>query len=577
MKCILRLRWLPIFGVGTILSSLSYGEIRGGHNDIVSFGSNGFNGVDIAQVINANPLYGLGYTGSRAVIANIEAGTAWGSHEVFNGKTITNFSQPGPFAPVGTAPNYGGAIGDVDRHATWVGHNLTGGGSNVYQRGIAYGATLWNAGIATQFFSTANSYSGSFVWSDDHAPVEAYRSAMLTGVGGSTADVVNSSWGFTLPTGNDPFVRAIDKIIEQSGKVTMFSAGNSGPGANTVGGVGAGYNAITVGATGPGPAYNAVASFSSRGLNDYYNPVTNTTTTGVRARVDVLAPGQSLTLAFYGGSTGGNFRGSASGGVTSYSGNVAGTSFSSPTTAASAALLVDVAKDKGLTNGKDQRVMKSLLMTGADHLSGWNNQTTTNISGVAVTSQVLDAAQGAGQINVFKSYGILTGDKQDLAGLGGGFAGDTGWDMGQVSQGGFTDYVTDYLAGGSTFTATLNWFVHNGAISYSNPTTVASGFGDFNDLSLELYSYKNGVMGPLIAKSDGKYLTSEYLFFTLPPTLTQYVMRVKWEGSAYNFNGSTSEQYGLAWAGTQAVPEPASMSILAVGVLAALKRRKKQS
>ncbi|MFX8339471.1 hypothetical protein ABTL37_20065, partial [Acinetobacter baumannii] len=78
-------------------------------------------------------------------------------------KTITNFFATGYGGPLS---GFGGAIGDIDRHASWVGHNLVGSDSpfvanNIYKRGIAYGANLWCGAIANGFTS-----SGGFEWND---------------------------------------------------------------------------------------------------------------------------------------------------------------------------------------------------------------------------------------------------------------------------------------------------------------------------------------------------------------------------------------------------------------------------
>ncbi len=55
----------------------------------------------------------------------------------------------------------------------------------------------------------------------------------------------------------------------------MFAAGNTGSASGTVGGPAAGYNVITVGAVGgdrDAMPYQALTSFSSRGLNEVFVP-----------------------------------------------------------------------------------------------------------------------------------------------------------------------------------------------------------------------------------------------------------------------------------------------------------------
>src|SRR3954462_2889234 len=79
------------------------------------------------QVVGATRFYNAGYTGTGAIMANIEAGYIWNGHE-----TLTH---------VGQIPKTGSVLGEFDRHATVVGMIMGGrlGGANPgpYQLGIA--------------------------------------------------------------------------------------------------------------------------------------------------------------------------------------------------------------------------------------------------------------------------------------------------------------------------------------------------------------------------------------------------------------------------------------------------------
>src|SRR3954471_21593934 len=78
------------------------------------------------QVVGATRFYAAGYTGTRSLMANIEAGYIWNGHE-----TLSH---------VGLIPT-DGALGEFDRHATVVGMimggRLGGASPGEYQRGIA--------------------------------------------------------------------------------------------------------------------------------------------------------------------------------------------------------------------------------------------------------------------------------------------------------------------------------------------------------------------------------------------------------------------------------------------------------
>lgn len=560
--------------------------------------------LDIGVNINASLLYGLGYTGTRSIVANIEGGRTWGGHDVFNSapyhKTILDITDYADDPHAAHTSGWGGNLGDYDLHATWVGHTIAGFDPNNLsslntRRGIAYGSELWSAGIATEFGPHANgAYSGSFNWSSDKVYVTPYITALINGVNGRKADVTNSSWGFSEPTGYNNITIAADAVAYASKKVMVFSAGNSGSSGtndvkNSVGGPGAGNNTITVGALGSDNTskFNHRAYFSSHGPNDYNGP--DGFKAGVRARVDISAPGENLTLGYYGGGTGGNWGNTPNNATNLYNGNVAGTSFSSPITAASAALLIDVAKDKGYTNATDGRVVKALLLNGATKPGAWAGDSTDpiavgawnngqqNIGGVITTTQALDYNYGAGMLNVGNSYHNLVDGTTDNAGLGGGSVKEVGWDYGRVTTALSNTYWLPELLGGSKLTATLNWFTHDSIQGYDGALNVQDTRDKFANLDLQVWTLVNGNDGVLVADSKAAYITTQHLYFDLPTT-SRYLLRVRYTGDRYNFDNTNWEDFGLAWNATAApTPEPASLAAFAIGGLALLRRRSKKA
>lgn len=562
--------------------------------------------LDIGININAALLYGLGYTGTRSIIANIEGGRTWGGHDVFfNGgvspKSILDITDYADDPGAAHTAGWGGSLGDYDLHATWVGHSMAGQDpSNLSalntRRGIAYGATLWSAGIATEFGPHApGAYSGSFNWSSDKVYITPYINALINGVNGKKADVTNSSWGFGEPTGYNNITIAGDAVAYQSKRAMFFSAGNSGNNGttdvkNSVGGVGAGNNAITVGALGSDNTskFNHRAYFSSHGPNDYTGP--DGSATGVRARVDISAPGENLVLGYYGGSSGGDWGNAANPATNLYNGNVAGTSFSSPITAASASLLIDAAKDKGLTNVVDGRVIKALLLNGADKPAAWAGDGTDPIAigawdngqamvgGVLTTTQALDYNYGAGMLNVGASYHNMVDGTKDVSGLGGGSVHGTGWDYGMVTRNqGSDDYLLPWLTGGTNLTATLDWFTHDSIQGFDAANNVVDSRDKFANLDLQVWSLVGGVPGSLVAESKAAYITTQHLSFNLPGT-SRYMLRVSYVGDRYNFDNTNNEYFGLAWRSHEApVPEPATMALLGLGALGVLRRRNRKA
>lgn len=528
-----------------------------------SGGTGGRNGLNINQYLGAHRFYNAGYTGTRAIVANIEAGHASNTHNLTSHHTqrIT-----------GT-----GASGVNDGHATAVTHAMSGRltgiayPTNYYGFGISYGAETWSGAIATGFgsggsFSTTNSSTAS-----------VYSTALINGVGGQRAHVFNSSWGFDEPTGNNTSAIGVDGMIHQSGAVGVVAAGNEGSGTNTVGGIAAGYNSISVGAlrqdidTIP---YNRISTFSSRSPNSFFNALTNQTIANARARIDIVAPGQNLTLA--------------TGNSTSTSTNNSGTSFAAPIIAGGAALIVDAGRDlySGNNRAIDGRVVKAVLMNSADKLPNWNNGQSLQ-SGVIRTTQSLDYTLGAGRMNLDQAFEQYVAEAAggsagttDVAGVANGDLGNVknvGWDFGGVAINGSNFYFLDKMVeANSKVDVTLSWFIDN------NPGNLANfsgrGYRRYADLNLRVVEFDNlidrNILGT-IAESVSLYNSSEHLSFT-NSTNRFLGIQVLHNGNHWNFNNNTSDEfYGLAWHSFVAIPEPGGALILAVasGFLFVRRRR----
>ncbi len=528
-----------------------------GENHIVSNLPGNFTlGTNINNLIGANRFYSAGITGQGTITASVEAGHIWNGHE-----TLTHVNQ---FAHDAAA--FGTTTNDLfDRHATWVGSHiggrLTAVNSGAWQMGIAPGTDLRSGAIATSWsgsaFSTAFGFN-AFSFNGGYTPYFG------------TADVINSSWGGTSPAGNNFFAIALDGMAAQNSQTTLVaSAGNSGPGNNTVGYPGSGYNAITVAAlaNGGNNSYNTVASFSSRGPQDYFDPI-NGTIAGARAAVDIAAPGTNLHAAFYGGQTGGNntsLTGSANNGLNAnfYTVSVAGTSFASPIVAGGVSLLKSASYNTpelaGNAASRNTLVVKSVLMNSADKTVGWSNGQVANLNGGVDTTQALDYAAGAGAMNLSRAFDqYLTAGTRDVAGLSNGNLGtvkEVGWDLGNVLLGGSNLYSIDgLLQGGSLFNVTLNWFRNR---TYDANTFTTTDVGQA-DLTLEVTDLLSNLV---ISRSASLYNTSEHLSFLLPTT-SQYGIRVLYGANTFGTMGNVN--YGIAWSGIVAIPEPSSLMLVLI-------------
>lgn len=544
-----------------------------------------FNGVNINQLVGAEQFYINGHWGQRAVIANVEAGHVWNGHMTL--EHVADYINHSSIAA--TPPNY-------DVHATAVGHVLVGrsdlnvslapgitftipapysyfyvasdsSGTNYNWSaftGLAPMATLWSSALATGFSS-----DGSF--STTNTTIRyAYDTVMRPNVykSGQVAHVVNSSWGFSDPAGNGYTSRLVDGLAYAFGTTVAIAAGNHGGAMQQVTGPASGYNSISVAALASDtstPAYGTVAAFSNAGPNDFYNPKTKATIPGVRAAVDLAAPGTNLTLAYYGGTTGSNVGGTdiTAGSPYYFLVDAAGTSFSSPVAAGGAALLVDVGLDRyaGNSAAVDGRVVKAVLLNSAAKTAGWDNGQVP-IGGVITTTQSLDYAVGAGSLDLAKAFTQYTVGTADVPGLGGGAVAAIGWDYGRVSDGVPNWYNLGSADSGKRLTATLAWFINRSFAPFQLDV-------QFANLDLEVWSLDvSGSPAALVAQSQSIYNNVEHLHFDLPYT-SDYALRVLWAGEVYDMaTTANSESYGLAWRieSPIPVPEPATAWLLATAL-----------
>lgn len=521
----------------------------------------------INELVGATTFYAAGYTGTRARLGNIEAGYAWAGHETLAplGPGLRLFSDPALNA---TSPSW------LDWHATAVSAVAVGRGSTNRQRGIAYGAGLYSGALATSWNTGGSAFATSFnipvTTAGNASYFGPYYAAAIGGVTNTTTgntvnhgtvDVINSSWGNTSFTNARNFYSfSFDALTWASGKPFVVAAGNSGPGTNSIGSPASSINAFVVASlrgTSTAPFFDEVSPTSSRGPSDFFlttstNGSTGTNLAGVRARIDIAAPGEGLTVAAYGGKTGGNASATGSNVFSStntYFSNISGTSLAAPMVAAGALLLVDVAKDRfpGSAGALDGRTIKAVLMNSAAKTADWNNATTLT-SGIFRTTQGLDLATGAGRLDLTSAFSTFTSGVTDLPGNAPGVISSRGWDAGAIAAptSSVSDYPFDaFLLRGSTFTATVSWYARG---TYSITPNYTARYGSFFDLDLQLYrSEPTGDV--LVAESASLYNASEHLYFTLPAS-GQYFLRVVNRGAHWQFGSDATVPYGLSWSST---------------------------
>ena len=569
------------------VGSAALSPASGGQNLIYSYDGN--NGIPIQPLIGADTWYDQGVFGQGTVVANVEGGLAWNQHDWL--KNVTTFSD----SAAGSSDQY-------DWHATAVTFMLGGYdptqsiyGYPYYKLGMAPFANINSAAIATGWYNSSDptdtnayfnvtpktfytAYNNYFTTNYAHT-VNLYGIIGVTQTG--PADVINSSWGFTDTTGQDPMTQAIDGFAYAHPATTVvLAAGNSTSptsASNNVGGPASGWNSISVGAVGDYTYnnYSVVSDFSSRGPQDYSDPM-HGTVSGVRAPVSLVAPGTALLASYYGGQTGsnspnlvGSMADASSGATNWFVYGLAGTSFASPIVAGGVSLL-DSASYYLLWNSKarDARVIKAVLMNSADKLPGWDNGQYTDSNGVVVTKQGVDWSQGAGLIDLNKAFQqylpIFYGGTAEASQPSGTPVYELGWANDQLSMSSdpnnpsHNDYpIINKQSAGSILDVTLCWFRDLGTPVFtdnSDPDLQELNTTDqgFANLDLEIW---NSTFTQLYAESISQYNDVQELHFTIPAD-GYYGLRVVYAGQM--FGTPQTETYGLAWS----VPEPGTIALL---------------
>ena len=541
-----------------------------------NFQNGGFDSLTfVNSVVGWDLFFNAGFRGGSTVIGNVEGGNVWFGHEAF-------VRPPGAPAGLVTYTNpAAGAANELDFHATTVGHVLAGSGyvapgSYTYVGlGMAPEAKLVSGAIATGFSTTD---VGSFSTTEESV-VTAYQ-AFFKGVGLGSGiaqpDVINSSWGGSDPSASSPELLAIDGLARQNASVAfVVSAGNNG--TDAVSAPGSGFNNISVGSLG-GASFLQPSGFSSRGLTDFHNAETGVTLTGVRAAVDIAAPGERLFLAAYLGDSGSI--GAALPGFVQqpsptdqYFTNMDGTSYSAPIVAGGIALLKDVAKTDFFVNHNDNadafdtRVIKSVLMAGAKETEGWNNgQNSMN-----VTTQALDLRTGAGALDLVAAADVYFFGTRELAADGGGEIADVGWDAATIDLGSTFEYVfANEFNTEMALTVALNWF----SVREFDDLSQTGDDVAFSNLDLQVWSVDgSGQFLAKVGESMSTYNNTEFLRLDSLAS-GRYGVRVVFDSMVFDTTDLvTSEYYGLAWRAVS-IPEPGALLLFFIGAGTMLRRRR---
>ncbi|GAA3475021.1 S8 family serine peptidase [Nonomuraea roseola] len=275
----------------------------------------------------------------------------------------------------------GETVQDGHGHGTHVASTIAGSGaaSGGTYKGVAPGARLLVGKVL----------------SDEGAGMESWILEGMTWAAHSGAKVVSMSLGGQEGAdGTDPMSMAVNELTAETGVLFTIAAGNSGPGATTVGSPGAADAALTVGAV---DSADAVTDFSSRGPRGGDGGL----------KPEITAPGFKIVAARAAGTAMGTP-------VDADYTTASGTSMATPHVAGAAAILAQ--KHPDWTAAR----LKSRLISAAKATAG------TPVH-----------SQGAGRVDVSRAV------RQQVSGSGAIDFGLTDWDSGSQPVTKQIDYVND--------------------------------------------------------------------------------------------------------------------------------------
>jgi hypothetical protein len=257
-----------------------------------------------------------------------------------------------------------------------------------------------------------------------------------------TEDVLSISWGASsLDSITQWWQNGFDASVEKDNTTIVAACGNGGD-LSDINKPAMGYNLISVGTAGYQVNYDNDFLLVSLVEPDHLESSFGPTLDG-RSKPDVVALGVPKPL-----------------GITPFDLFIdqpkVYTSYSAPQVAGLAGSLINEARKRGIVNGDNPLVIKSLIINGAVKLPNWHKGTDDPNDDEYYP---LDSAQGAGIIDAKNSLAQLVSVQNIIEN-------NIGWDFGTISLDRYEPKsviiydLPEPLLAGETLKATLNWFRH---------------------------------------------------------------------------------------------------------------------
>jgi serine protease AprX len=293
--------------------------------------------------IGADDWWSAGYDGGAYDVGVLDSGV----DDFHPGLRSQSFCQRRCLAAAGN-PGWDPTADDVNGHGTHVAGIVASTGTSVWAlRGVAYGLdTVFNCKAAFDLNGVDGGFASMYT-SDGMSCADWALVSNTTCF--DFADVMNLSYGGSTSSDDTAYARFWDAVVDDLRIPSTISAGNSGPGANTVLDPSIAYNVMSVAnmddRNTTGRSDDTIASSSSRGP-----------TAGGRKKPDIAAPGTDIMSA------------DNSWEVTSDYVSASGTSMAAPHVAGAHLLMTDY-------NGTQPMVQKAILINTADDwgAAGWDS------------------------------------------------------------------------------------------------------------------------------------------------------------------------------------------------------------